>query len=283
MSLFDDAPRAAPAVAVLVALNVVPGLRAAEPADKGWICGNGPGQGARCLEVARPADAALRVARGGVCPRGELPFGGVCYVLVIPPHAELDASGHTWSCRAGFSRSGAACLPDGNDGTAGARATAPVGSVESWKVDVGRADGGLAAGRSDPTTAPARDLICRAGYYVDGLRCRPLPVAAIPAPPAAPPATERDREGETAARPATIERVQRALAALGFDPGAVDGVVGERTREALRAYQARKGLPVTGQTSQDLISALDADFLHCAVWLPLARSTGIPDAGPCRF
>jgi hypothetical protein len=274
MSLFDDAPRAAPAAAVLVALNVVPGLRAAEPADRGWICGNGLGQGARCLEVARPADAAPRVVRSGMCPRGELPFGGVCYLLVIPEHAELDASGGAWSCRAGYRRSGAACLPEGNAGTAaGSGATA----------SGGRVDGGLAAGLSDDASAAARDRMCRPGYYVEGFRCRPVPIAAPPAPPPAAAAREHDGTGEAGARPATIERVQRALAALGFDPGVVDGVVGERTREALRAYQARKGLPVTGHTSQDLISALDADFLHCAVWLPLARSTGIPDAGPCRF
>jgi hypothetical protein len=273
MSLFDDAPRAAPAAAVLVALNVIPGLRAAEPADKGWICGNGLGQGARCLEVARPAGATPRVVKSGMCPRGELPFGGVCYVLVIPDHAELDASGHAWSCRAGFRRSGAACLSEGNaGGGAGAGATAP-----GWTVD-----GGPAAGLSDAPPAPARDRMCRPGYYVEGLRCRPVPIAAPPAPPATS-SSELDGTGEAAAKPATIERVQRALAALGFDPGVVDGVVGDRTREALRAYQARKGLPVTGRTSQDLISALDADFLHCAVWLPLARSTGIPDAGPCRF
>jgi peptidoglycan hydrolase-like protein with peptidoglycan-binding domain len=33
----------------------------------------------------------------------------------------------------------------------------------------------------------------------------------------------------------------------GFHPGPVDGVVGRRTREALRAYRTREGLPPSGR------------------------------------
>jgi hypothetical protein len=216
MSLFANPPCAARAMAVLVAVEFVPAEGAADALDgpdKGWICGNERGARPRCLEVARPAEALPHVIRGGLCPRGELPFGDVCYILVIPNHAELDAAGRSWSCRPGFRRSGAACLPD---------------------EDVGA---GTSAG-------PA---------------------------------------GEGRAAAVTIERMQRALAALGFDPGALDGVLGERTREALRAYQLRKGLPATGTTSEDLISTLDADFLHCAVWLPLAWSGANPPSGKCPF
>jgi peptidoglycan hydrolase-like protein with peptidoglycan-binding domain len=43
-----------------------------------------------------------------------------------------------------------------------------------------------------------------------------------------------------------IGQAQERLKAAGFDPGYVDGVLGARTREALRRYQASRGLPVTG-------------------------------------
>jgi rare lipoprotein A len=58
--------------------------------------------------------------------------------------------------------------------------------------------------------------------------------------------------GESPAAPAPaliedqIKQVQEALKVEGFHPGPVDGVVGPRTRQALRAYQAREGLPQTG-------------------------------------
>lgn len=43
-----------------------------------------------------------------------------------------------------------------------------------------------------------------------------------------------------------IGQAQELLQAAGFDPGAIDGILGPRTREALRRYQAHHGLPTTG-------------------------------------
>ena len=43
-----------------------------------------------------------------------------------------------------------------------------------------------------------------------------------------------------------IGQAQDRLQAAGFDPGPLDGVLGPRTREALRRYQASQGLPATG-------------------------------------
>lgn len=45
---------------------------------------------------------------------------------------------------------------------------------------------------------------------------------------------------------AQIPQVQRQLKEAGFDPGPIDGVLGPRTRMALRKYQAYYGLPETG-------------------------------------
>jgi S1-C subfamily serine protease len=46
------------------------------------------------------------------------------------------------------------------------------------------------------------------------------------------------------------------LADLGYDPGPFDGVVGPRTRAAIRDFQADAGLPVDGQISDELHAAL---------------------------
>ena len=46
--------------------------------------------------------------------------------------------------------------------------------------------------------------------------------------------------------PDQVKQAQEALKTEGLHPGPVDGVVGPRTRQALRAYQARTGLPQTG-------------------------------------
>jgi peptidoglycan hydrolase-like protein with peptidoglycan-binding domain len=47
-----------------------------------------------------------------------------------------------------------------------------------------------------------------------------------------------------------IGQAQEQLKAAGFDPGYIDGVLGSRTRDALRRYQASKGLPITGQLDE---------------------------------
>lgn len=44
-----------------------------------------------------------------------------------------------------------------------------------------------------------------------------------------------------------VRAAQRALADRGYNPGAVDGVMGPGTEQALRDFQQRQGLAVTGQ------------------------------------
>jgi peptidoglycan hydrolase-like protein with peptidoglycan-binding domain len=46
---------------------------------------------------------------------------------------------------------------------------------------------------------------------------------------------------------ASVQTVQAALKAAGYDPGPADGQMGPKTAAALKAFQAAKGLPVTGQ------------------------------------
>lgn len=53
-----------------------------------------------------------------------------------------------------------------------------------------------------------------------------------------------------------IEDAQRALLALGQFRGMVDGVNGERTRQAIQNYQQANGLPVNGEVTPELINNL---------------------------
>ena len=50
--------------------------------------------------------------------------------------------------------------------------------------------------------------------------------------------------------------LQQRLNALGFDAGVPDGIPGSRTRAAVRAYQARAGLPADGYPSPSLLEHL---------------------------
>lgn len=44
----------------------------------------------------------------------------------------------------------------------------------------------------------------------------------------------------------TLAGVQTALGFLGFDPGAVDGIDGPNTRDAVKGFQASNGLAADG-------------------------------------
>ena len=59
------------------------------------------------------------------------------------------------------------------------------------------------------------------------------------------------------ANDAAVSRVQAGLARLGYDPGPVDGVQGDKTTVAIEDYQRDQGLLVDGQASLDLASHID--------------------------
>jgi hypothetical protein len=60
---------------------------------------------------------------------------------------------------------------------------------------------------------------------------------------------------------ALVDRMtaQRALATLGFDPGAPDGVVGMGTRTALRSWQKARGLVADGYLSPEMVQRLKSE------------------------
>lgn len=69
----------------------------------------------------------------------------------------------------------------------------------------------------------------------------PTPVAAGAAEPV-------DREG--------IREIQTLLSQLGFSPGGADGIMGNRTRTAIQAFQRLVGVPVTGEADTLILERL---------------------------
>ncbi len=53
-----------------------------------------------------------------------------------------------------------------------------------------------------------------------------------------------------------VIQAQALLERLGYRPGSVDGVMGPRTRDAIRTFERDLGLPVTGAVSSPLLSSL---------------------------
>jgi uncharacterized protein len=53
-----------------------------------------------------------------------------------------------------------------------------------------------------------------------------------------------------------VGSVKKALAALGYDSGSRDNALTDKTVAAIKAFQKDKGLPVTGEISEDLLAAL---------------------------
>lgn len=70
-------------------------------------------------------------------------------------------------------------------------------------------------------------------------------------------AGEKDREKDVSQRLGISTRdIQTALKNAGFDPGAVDGKMGRRTRQAIKEFQKTKGLTVDGKVGMKTWSLL---------------------------
>jgi hypothetical protein len=58
--------------------------------------------------------------------------------------------------------------------------------------------------------------------------------------------------------PGVILRAEEGLRLLGFDPGPVDGVLDDHTRQAIRGFQTSNGIQATGELDQATYSAIHA-------------------------
>lgn len=53
-----------------------------------------------------------------------------------------------------------------------------------------------------------------------------------------------------------VLEIQQHLSALGLDPGPVDGLLGEQTRQTIRAFEQEEGLAVTGEPAPEILRHL---------------------------
>jgi peptidoglycan hydrolase-like protein with peptidoglycan-binding domain len=94
-------------------------------------------------------------------------------------------------------------------------------------------------------------------------------------------ANEEHRATVTLRYDATVETVQRELAASGLYSGKVDGVSGQRTRIAVIAYQRANGLDETGTATPELVEHIRytrqiADALKMTDAMPAAAQPKPP-------
>lgn len=59
--------------------------------------------------------------------------------------------------------------------------------------------------------------------------------------------------GALAQSPQVVKAIQRELSMRGYDVGAVDGQLTDKTRNAIAAFEMQQGLPVTGVPSDDVL------------------------------
>jgi len=76
--------------------------------------------------------------------------------------------------------------------------------------------------------------------------------------------------GVAAAEMPLVREVQERLAALGYDPGPVDGIAGERTRVAIMAFERYRNVPTTGDASPDLLQLLRVESASADAGSPMA-------------
>jgi len=104
------------------------------------------------------------------------------------------------------------------------------------------------------TGEPERDLLSGLMQGLEGGHEGETPRAtASLAPPE--PAPQAEEPAPDPAAPSTILKVQAALAP-NYGPLGVDGVLGRRTRDAVRRFQADEGLPETGEIDAETIERL---------------------------
>lgn len=83
--------------------------------------------------------------------------------------------------------------------------------------------------------------------------------AATPTPPSdKPPMAERARGGASAMGTPSerVKAAQQALKDKGHDPGSVDGVMGPKTRQALKDFQKAQGIKETGRLDAETLAKL---------------------------
>jgi peptidoglycan hydrolase-like protein with peptidoglycan-binding domain len=84
---------------------------------------------------------------------------------------------------------------------------------------------------------------------------------------------EQQSSAGASAESATIRQAQERLMSQGFNPGAVDGKLGQQTQQGLKDFQQSRGLEPSGQLDPQTIAALGLDSDSSA-----AAGASSPDA-----
>ena len=136
----------------------------------------------------------------------------------------------------------------------------------------------MAARRPFDTLAGALAAACTVMIFVNALMLQqgrpaaPAPVAVRAAPQAAAPA----HRAEAPKRSDLVEQVQTALAERNLYDGVVDGLKGEETAAAIRAFEQSQGMAQTGEASEKILAALMTAPIRRAE----SASTSKPAAAP---
>ena len=87
---------------------------------------------------------------------------------------------------------------------------------------------------------------------------------------------EQTADGDRPLSAAGIKNLQQLLAKLDLAPGPADGILGDRTIEAIKLYQRFAGLPVDGKPTVDLLLDLRQVVGAMTTERPDTVSTGTP-------
>lgn len=126
----------------------------------------------------------------------------------------------------------------------GAGAGAIIGAVTGLSVVEGVVLGALGGGLTGSLSKPSQINLGDPAWKKGQTQSAPVATAS----------------NQAASSPSNLNQgvisLQSQLAARGYDPGPIDGLMGERTRAAIRAYQRDRQMPVDGQVSQTLVASL---------------------------
>jgi peptidoglycan hydrolase-like protein with peptidoglycan-binding domain len=129
----------------------------------------------------------------------------------------------------------------------GAASGAIIGAVTGLSVVEGAVLGAVAGGLTGAVTREDQINLGKPAWK-QGTASEPQPAAQSSAARTATATPTPSRS----ANAQVVKDIQSGLARLGYDPGPVDGIAGQRTRSAIRAYQQDHGLLVDGQPTQEL-------------------------------
>lgn len=139
-----------------------------------------------------------------------------------------------------------------------------VRDIQSALQDMAMYDGSVDGIAGPRTLAAIREFQQKAGMEPNGKVGEPLldaiRTASIPAPKlkrVAPKKTDTiSTKVDTVVDGGQIKRIQAALKKHGHDEIDADGIAGSKTRDAIKAYQARKKLKVTGVADAALLKSM---------------------------